>query len=335
MSDERNQFPEHFTFSKRNGYEELPEPMRLEYLSKDLRREVLDEIHSFLEDMEFKHEYKSYKQFTGLYSKYVRSVLGKVKKIPKNKVNIIFSSVIKDFESILLEDKFYVILDCLEIMIHQSSNLYQEFPPYEELNDLQKSIYIVRQSYEERRQSQNSRINKNDRFKNQIIRLFDKYSSAYQLNTSQHPCWFYPRVSKEQGKATQQAIKTVHQGEMNSAATHLRQAAEHINMRQYADSVADSIHAVESVARTIDPNDGDSLGKALKSLEDDGLLKHKALKQAFMKLYGYTSDEQGIRHALLDQNSADVGLDEAIFMFGACASFAAYLTRKHQQQTKT
>ena len=46
---------------------------------------------------------------------------------------------------------------------------------------------------------------------------------------------------------------------------------------------------------------------------------------------GYTSDEQGIRHALLEQGSANVGLEEALFMFGACASFAAYLTEKHRQ----
>ena len=46
---------------------------------------------------------------------------------------------------------------------------------------------------------------------------------------------------------------------------------------------------------------------------------------------GYTSDEQGIRHALIDQATADVGLDEAMFMFGACASFAAYLANKHRQ----
>ena len=70
---------------------------------------------------------------------------------------------------------------------------------------------------------------------------------------------------------------------------------------------------------------------ALDSLEKGGLLKHTALKAAFKKLYGYTSDEQGIRHSLLDQDSADVGLDEAMFMFGACASFAAYLAQKHRQ----
>ena len=52
---------------------------------------------------------------------------------------------------------------------------------------------------------------------------------------------------------------------------------------------------------------------------------------SFSQPYGYTNDEQGIRHALTGQGAADVGLDEAMFMFGACASFAAYLTSKHRQ----
>ena len=40
----------------------------------------------------------------------------------------------------------------------------------------------------------------------------------------------------------------------------------------------------------------------------------------FSQRYGYTNDEQGIRHALLNKDAAEVGLDEALFMFGACAS---------------
>ena len=118
---------------------------------------------------------------------------------------------------------------------------------------------------------------------------------------------------------------------MEGAASHLRQAVDHINAYQYADAITDSILAVESVARIIDSRASTTLGPALKSLEKAGLLSHPTLKQAFEKLYGYTSDEQGVRHALLDRGTADVGVDEAIFMFGACASFAAYLTQKHRQ----
>ena len=116
---------------------------------------------------------------------------------------------------------------------------------------------------------------------------------------------------------------------MEGAGSHLRQAVTHINAHQYADAVADSIHAVESIARTIDPK-ANTLGPALNSLEEAGLL-NRQFKQALGKLYDYTNTEQGIRHALLDKESAEVGLDEAMFMFGACASFAAYLTQKHRQ----
>ena len=117
---------------------------------------------------------------------------------------------------------------------------------------------------------------------------------------------------------------------MEGANTHLRQAVTHINARQFADSITDSIHAVESVARTIDPK-AKTLGPALDSLQRSDVLKHPALKEAFSKLYGYTNDEQGIRHAMLDKDSPDVDQDEAMFMFGACASFAAYLVNKHRK----
>ena len=93
------------------------------------------------------------------------------------------------------------------------------------------------------------------------------------------------------------------------------------------------LHAVESVARTIDPKASKTLRPAIRSLEAKGVLKHPAFQEACIKLYKYTSDESGIRHALLDERAADVDLDDAVFMFGACASFAAYLVNRHKQLT--
>ena len=144
-----------------------------------------------------------------------------------------------------------------------------------------------------------------------------------------------PSASKEQGEAAQHAIDTIRKNGLDGAVAHLRQAAEHINAGQYSDSIADSIHTVESVARTIDPKSSKTLQPALRSLQKEGVLKHQALSNAFEKLYGYTSDEDGIRHALLDKSTADVALEEAIFMFGACASFAAYLSAKYLQLTES
>ena len=167
-------------------------------------------------------------------------------------------------------------------------------------------------------------------FADKIARLFEVHAAAYSLDMSRSPPQFIPRITEEQGETTRAAIETLRKSDMEGASAHLREAATHINAGQYADSIADSIHAVESVARTINPG-AKTLVAALDSLQKGGSLKHPALKEAFSKLYGYTNDEQGIRHSLLDKDAADVGLDEAIFMFGACASFAAYLVNKNEK----
>jgi hypothetical protein len=53
---------------------------------------------------------------------------------------------------------------------------------------------------------------------------------------------------------------------------------------------------------------------------------HGALKSAFNKLYGYTSDEDGIRHAILEEK--EVGFDEAKYMIVACSAFVNFLISK-------
>ena len=40
MTSERADLSDHLTFSQRHGYEPLPEPMKLEEISDDLRREM-------------------------------------------------------------------------------------------------------------------------------------------------------------------------------------------------------------------------------------------------------------------------------------------------------
>jgi hypothetical protein len=63
-----------------------------------------------------------------------------------------------------------------------------------------------------------------------------------------------------------------------------------------------------------------TLGPALAALEKQGHL-HGGLKAAFSSLYGYSSDEEGIRHALVFKEEAQVDEADALFMLGACASY--------------
>ena len=139
-----------------------------------------------------------------------------------------------------------------------------------------------------------------------------------------------PATTREEGDELVRNVDELRHGGMEGAVAHLRNASQCINRGDWASSIRESIHAVESVARQIDPAASKTLRGALGSLKTKGVLKHGALIEALNKLYGYTLDEQGIRHALLEKAEADVTVDEAVFFLGACASFASYLWRKHQ-----
>ncbi len=137
-----------------------------------------------------------------------------------------------------------------------------------------------------------------------------------------------PVALPEQRESMKRAFDTLKSGSFKGASEHLRESAKHLNAGEYADSVTNSIHAVVSVARVLDPKESKSLDAALNSLEGKGVKFHGAFKEGIKKLYGYTSDEQGIRHSLLWQSKAKVDQADAVFMFGACAFFAAYLVSK-------
>ncbi len=157
--------------------------------------------------------------------------------------------------------------------------------------------------------------------------VFGNCRLAYVIDSGPPPTIF-PAATTEEGEAVLSSLRALDQGGLQGGASHLRKSAECINQGDWADSIRESVHAVESVARQLDSKASSSLAPAVRSLEKRSAL-HPALKQAWSKLYGYSSDEQGIRHALLDREQASVGMDEAVFMLGACASFASYLWRKH------
>ncbi len=158
----------------------------------------------------------------------------------------------------------------------------------------------------------------------EISQLFETHRIAYRLDLSEEPYRIFERTSKEESDATLQSLEKINEHGFVAALSHLKQATEHIHAGQYPDAIHDSISAVESVARAITP-EADSLRKALKELENSGMIKHGAFKAAIGQLYGYTSNEEGIRHPLIEGAEADVGLPEALFFYNACAAFAGYL----------
>ena len=91
----------------------------------------------------------------------------------------------------------------------------------------------------------------------------------------------------------------------------------------YRNSVKESISAVEAQVRATLGSDKGTLGDLLKRFDSHSPI-HPALKEAFSRLYGYSSDESGIRHALTE-GSREVTFDEAKFMLVTCSAFINYV----------
>lgn len=107
--------------------------------------------------------------------------------------------------------------------------------------------------------------------------------------------------------------------------THLKRSLELLSDKQNPDfrnSIKESISAVESLAKQISGDPKATLGAVLKTLEKKSKM-HPALKSAFSSLYGYTSDANGIRHALLEENS--LSKTDARFMLVCCSAFINYV----------
>jgi AbiJ N-terminal domain 4 len=148
--------------------------------------------------------------------------------------------------------------------------------------------------------------------------ILERESSGYRI-VSGH---IVDITSEQEVKMLEEAIRDTR---FAGVAGHLERALELLSNREnpdYRNSIKESVSAIESMARIVAENPKATLPDALKSLEKNGRL-HTALKDGFVKLYGYTSDEQGIRHAMLDD--PNITASDARYFLLSCTSFANYL----------
>jgi len=133
-------------------------------------------------------------------------------------------------------------------------------------------------------------------------------------------------TAEEEVAEIEEALKSKQIGE--PAIIHLKSALELFSDRQspdYRNSIKESISAVEAMSNLIAGKDKATLAEALKKITNRVAL-HPALYKAFNDLYGYTSDADGIRHALLEESKLDS--EDAKFMLVACSAFINYLKVK-------
>lgn len=150
--------------------------------------------------------------------------------------------------------------------------------------------------------------------------------SGYRMVDGQ----FVPITDENELEEIQKAMHS----QFDAVDQHIKKALTLYSDRDHPDyenSIKESISAVESMCCIITGMSGANatLGATLKKLEENGVKIHSAMNSAFSKLYGYTSDQDGIRHGGIDFENAPE--EDARYMLVSCSAFVNYLKDKYSK----
>ncbi|MCJ8160829.1 AbiJ-NTD4 domain-containing protein [Acinetobacter zhairhuonensis] len=137
-------------------------------------------------------------------------------------------------------------------------------------------------------------------------------------------------TSEQEIQSIEDALENTDQ--YSGVQQHLNQALKLMSDRQnpdYRNSIKESISGVEALAMQLLEDNSITLGKAIPKLRSKYNL-HPTLMESLNKLYGYSSDEDGVRHG--SPNSSTVTYIDAKFMLVACTNFINYLIEKTKGQ---
>lgn len=282
-------------FSQRNGYAEVPPQLKIGVVSDDLRRllglAISNEMHRKIQDNTFV-EYKSN--------------IGKVFKhdwyyFTKDIYVRLFKKKSENYSPIVDVINKYFIDTCHCAEIGSLFDLIEFFA----------------------RKSMTSKLMISQEFHDDLHNAFIDARTAYRLMDGQ----IMAIGTEEQGEAVQNALSNTKEYGADAARSHLISSGVALRNGEWSDSIRESIHSVESVALLLN-NGANTLGDALNKIEKKGQV-HPSLKKAFRTLYGYTSDQDGVRHAKVYEDTVKVDEADALFMLGACASFVSYLLARN------
>lgn len=167
---------------------------------------------------------------------------------------------------------------------------------------------------------------KADRMEKKFNKILKEEASAYRILNKE--------VIPVTNKMELETIEEVENSGYESVNIHIKKALSLYADRKnpdYENSIKESISAVESMCCIITGMKGSqsTLGKTLKKLTTSGVHIHPALVNAFESIYGYTSDEDGIRHGSIDFSNAPS--EDAKYMLISCSAFINYLIEKYNK----
>ena len=282
-------------FSERYGYKPVRENFQIDTMSDELKNRLWSLIYA-----NFFKLYIEEKQDVGKYSDVIDDLWSNHFKISIDELATHTSigykrkDNVKKIKTHIFKNEWFAIYDLLEFILQHKST-----------TKVRTNKFIL-----------------SSNFIDKINTVLKDEKSAYILINKQ----FVQITSEQEIQCIEEALEN--SNPFSGVQQHLNQALTLMSDRQnpdYRNSIKESISAVESICKTVTKDDKATLGKALKIIEDQFGL-HPALKGSLSQLYGYTSDSDGIRHAMLEESN--LTYIDAKFMLVACTNFINYLIEK-------
>ncbi len=154
--------------------------------------------------------------------------------------------------------------------------------------------------------------------------VLERERSPYRV----HGGHLVPVSSSESLQSISRAGQAADRYGLTNVSTHIDSALELLSLKPVPDirnSIKESISAVEGLCKVLTGVQGGGLEPALRKLEES-LSFHGGFRSALLSLYGYTSDEQGIRHAILEEKT--LHLEDAIYMLVTCTALVDFVIAK-------
>ena len=161
--------------------------------------------------------------------------------------------------------------------------------------------------------------NKSTRYIKYCNEKLELENSAYRFISNK----ITPISNDQEVKEVESAIGL--HSRFQGASLHLNSALIMLADRSnpdYRNSIKESISAVESAVKLISGDHTATLGSTLSRLEREYGL-HPGMKSSFSAMYGYTSNANGIRHAMMELS--EITKAEARYMLIVCSAFINYL----------
>ena len=292
-------------FSDRNGIDKIPTEMQLHDFDARTRTCIINKLHEIFDQIS--ECAMANNSLQDVWKDFFFDVIENVYVLEKNEIVYFnYYDLKRNFDEIwedtVRNGEYHEILTIIEYFLNFTKILFRTRRPYDYDAHNKKAVY-----YDE---------------KKEINKLFEKEYVGYRFIEKK----IAPITDEIEVKEIEDAFTIKYQG----AKAHIAKALEFLSDREkpdYKNSIKESISAVESICKIIVGNDHATLGDALKILEKKNGLKGQ-LKSGFEKLYNYTNDKGGIRHAegLFESN---VTFEEAKFMLVSCCAFVNYLLAEY------